>query len=170
MLHRKKLFIVLLFSSLHVPTNIYLFKVKNSANYVQRQQEKYQNVIDVVLVFLVLTLNIFHNFFSVSIVDFEQVNASWGYVSSMWKSYFSSICYLIKMNNFKKLKTKFSVIWWILTLLGNFLPCLCPSWNSIYFDFNLHKLFIYTLVYLYFCLIYHWKDQKGYLIEFASVI
>ena len=30
------------------------------------------------LVFL-LTLNIFHTFFSVSIVDFEQINASWGY-------------------------------------------------------------------------------------------
>ena len=35
------------------------------------------NVIDVVLVFLLLTLNIFHAFFSVSSVDFEQVNVSW---------------------------------------------------------------------------------------------
>ena len=32
---------------------------------------------DVVLVFLMLTLNIFHTFFSVSLVDFEQVNVSW---------------------------------------------------------------------------------------------
>ena len=31
---------------------------------------------DVVLVFLLLTLNIFH-FFSVSIVDFERVNVGW---------------------------------------------------------------------------------------------
>ena len=30
---------------------------------------------DVVLVFLLLTLNIFHTFFSASIVDFDQVNA-----------------------------------------------------------------------------------------------
>ena len=32
---------------------------------------------DVVLVFLLLTLNIFHTFSSVSIVDFELVNLSW---------------------------------------------------------------------------------------------
>ena len=32
---------------------------------------------DVVLVFLMLTLNIFHTFFSVSLVDFEEVNVSW---------------------------------------------------------------------------------------------
>ena len=31
---------------------------------------------NVVLVFLLLTLNIFHTFFSVYIVDFEQVNVS----------------------------------------------------------------------------------------------
>ena len=38
---------------------------------------KHQNdVTDVVLVFLLLTLNIFHKF-SVSIVDFEQVNITW---------------------------------------------------------------------------------------------
>ena len=30
-----------------------------------------------VLVFLLLTLNIFHTFFSVSIVEFELVNVSW---------------------------------------------------------------------------------------------
>ena len=32
---------------------------------------------DVGLVFLLLTLNIFHTFFYVSIVDIEQVNVSW---------------------------------------------------------------------------------------------
>ena len=47
------------------PANIYLFKVD----------------VDVFLVFLLLTLNIFHTFFySVSIVDFEQVNVSWLYI------------------------------------------------------------------------------------------
>ena len=35
------------------------------------------DAIDVVLVFLLLTLNIFDAFFSVSIVDFEQVNVNW---------------------------------------------------------------------------------------------
>ena len=38
---------------------------------------KYVDVSDVVLVFLLLILNIFHTFFSVSIVDFEQVNVCW---------------------------------------------------------------------------------------------
>ena len=35
------------------------------------------NVIDVVLIILLLTLNIFHTFSSVSIVNFEQVNVNW---------------------------------------------------------------------------------------------
>ena len=35
------------------------------------------DVNDIVLVFLLLTLNIFHSFFSASIVDFEQVNVCW---------------------------------------------------------------------------------------------
>ena len=46
-----------------------MFKVNNKNT---------RNVIDVVLVFLLLTLNIFHTFSSVSIADFEQVNISWG--------------------------------------------------------------------------------------------
>ena len=32
---------------------------------------------DVVLIFPLLTLNIFHNFFGGSVVDYQQVNASW---------------------------------------------------------------------------------------------
>ena len=35
------------------------------------------NIIDVVLVFLLSTSNLFHTFFSVSIVEFEQVNVCW---------------------------------------------------------------------------------------------
>ena len=38
---------------------------------------KTQNDVDVALVFSLLTLNIFHTFFSVSIVHFEKVNVSW---------------------------------------------------------------------------------------------
>ena len=45
--------------------------------YVQILQQKHQNDISEVLVFLFLTLNMFHIFSSLSIVDFEQVNASW---------------------------------------------------------------------------------------------
>ena len=37
------------------------------------------DVIAVVLMFLMLTLNIFHTFSSVSVVDFEQVNVIWVY-------------------------------------------------------------------------------------------
>ena len=43
------------------PVNIYLFQTKN----------------DVVLMFLLLTLNIFHTFSTVILVDIEQVNVSW---------------------------------------------------------------------------------------------
>ena len=35
------------------------------------------DVIDVVLMFLLLTLDIFHTFFGISIADFEHVNVSW---------------------------------------------------------------------------------------------
>ena len=42
-----------------------MFKINNKYTY------------DVVLVFLLVTLNIFDSFFSVSIVDFEEVNISW---------------------------------------------------------------------------------------------
>ena len=49
------------------PANIYMFKVNNKSRgvkYVQSKQWKHQNnVSDLVLVFLVLTLNIFHTFF-----------------------------------------------------------------------------------------------------------
>ena len=53
--------------------------LEKDVKYVQSQQYKHQNdATDVVLVFLLLTLNIFHTFFSVSYVDFEQVNfVSW---------------------------------------------------------------------------------------------
>ena len=52
------------------PANIYLFKVNN-----RNSRKKKWNMLKVdVLVFL--SLSIFHTFFSVSIVDFEQVNIS----------------------------------------------------------------------------------------------
>ena len=58
--------------------------MKKDAERVKSQQEKHQNnVTEVVQVFLVLTLNIFQTFFTVSLVDSEQVKATLGYVSSM---------------------------------------------------------------------------------------
>ena len=59
------------------PANIYLLKVSNRetgkrceicSKLTMKTPERCH---DVILVFLVLTLNIFHTFFSVSIVDFE---------------------------------------------------------------------------------------------------
>ena len=41
-----------------------------------------RTTLSVVLVSLLLTLNIFHTLSSVSIVNFEQVNAGWGVVKS----------------------------------------------------------------------------------------
>ena len=37
--------------------------------------------------FLLLTLNIFHAFFSVSVVDFEQVNVSWAVFTQIFSIY-----------------------------------------------------------------------------------
>ena len=61
MSRRKKSLYKIISKSIHVDTaNIYLFKVS-----------------DVVLVFLLLTLNIFHTFSSASMVDFEKVKVNW---------------------------------------------------------------------------------------------
>ena len=65
------------------PANIYLFKVNNRS--VRQRCEicftltikTPEHVSDVVLVFLLLTLNIFHTYFNVYIVVFEQVNVIW---------------------------------------------------------------------------------------------
>ena len=45
-----------------------MFKVNN---------KKKKNVTDVVLVFLLLSLNKFYTLFSISIIHFEQVNVNW---------------------------------------------------------------------------------------------
>ena len=49
----------------HYPPKMYLFKVNNFVN--------------VVLVFLLFTLNIIHTFFWRFFVDFETVNVTWKY-------------------------------------------------------------------------------------------
>ena len=57
---------------------------------------------DVILVFLLLTLNRFHTFSSVSIVDFEQVNVSRGvYVNNWNKKAKSPKLVLIQGKNIK---------------------------------------------------------------------
>ena len=64
------------------PTNIYLFKV-NNRNTIKRCEIcskltiKTPERLDVALVFLLLTLNIFHTLSTVSIVYLEEVNVSW---------------------------------------------------------------------------------------------
>ena len=64
------------------PANIYLFKVNNRNT---GKKCEYKNVIDVALVFLLLTLNRFHTFSGVTIVNLEQVIRSWLHVSlSRW--------------------------------------------------------------------------------------
>ena len=55
--------------SREILANIYLFKVN--------KKNPTRMALDVSLIFLLLTLNIFHTFYSVSIVGFEQVNVSW---------------------------------------------------------------------------------------------
>ena len=49
--------------------------IEKDKTYVQSLQKRQQNdVINIVMVDLSLTLNIFHTFFSAFIVDFEQLN------------------------------------------------------------------------------------------------
>ena len=62
-------------SASHIPAGIYLLKVNNRNNKDTRK---------IVLVSLLLTLNIFHTFSSVSIVDFEHVMAGWDEVMSVF--------------------------------------------------------------------------------------
>ena len=55
--------------------------LEKGVKYVQSYQQKHQNV---VLEFVLLTLNIFHTFFSCfSIFDFGQVNVSWVVVTRL---------------------------------------------------------------------------------------
>ena len=69
--------------------NIHMFKVtietiEEGVKYVQSQQIKYRNdVIYVVLVFLLLTVNIFHTFFHCFYYYFEQVKVSWGKLETL---------------------------------------------------------------------------------------
>ena len=61
------------------PANLYLFKT-NNRNLSKRCEvcsKLRNNVVNVVLVFSLLTLNILHTFYSVSIVDFKHVDVSW---------------------------------------------------------------------------------------------
>ena len=45
--------------------------------YVQIQQERQQHGVNEILLMSLLTLNRFYAFSGISVVDFEQVNASW---------------------------------------------------------------------------------------------
>ena len=65
------------------PANIYLLKVSNRSTRKRCEIcskltiKTPEDVLDVVLVFLLLTLKIFHALSSVSFVNFGQVNVSW---------------------------------------------------------------------------------------------
>ena len=45
--------------------------------YVQIQQQRQQQGVNEILLMSLLTLNRFYTFSGISVVDFEQVNASW---------------------------------------------------------------------------------------------
>ena len=59
--------------------------------YVHGEQESYWNDVGVVLVNFLLTIDIFHNFFRVFIVDFEQV-----YVCAYFKTFIPNPLFDIK--------------------------------------------------------------------------
>ena len=62
--------------------NVYVLKftintLEKVMKYVQSELQNYQSdANDIVFVYLLLPLNMFHTFSSVSVVDFEQVNIS----------------------------------------------------------------------------------------------
>ena len=72
-----------LFFFCHLATKMYFFKVNNRKTSRKRcvnivkVNNKNIRTTDVVLIFLLLTLNIFHTFICFFILDFEQVNVSW---------------------------------------------------------------------------------------------
>ena len=69
-----------IFTGKHLPANIYLFKVNNRNTRKRCEIFKVNNKntkTTVVLVFLLLTLNIFQPFSNVCIVYSEQVNLTW---------------------------------------------------------------------------------------------
>ena len=68
---------ILTYESRYIPANIYLLKVNTRRCEKCNDKNTRTTSLNVVLVFLLLTLNIFHFFSSVSIVDFEQVIVSW---------------------------------------------------------------------------------------------
>ena len=67
---------------------------------------------DVVLVFLLLTLNIFHSVFSVSIVGFEQVNVSWVFfeLKNIWIKFQIQELKKFKISNFQEIFSKIAPI------------------------------------------------------------
>ena len=65
--------------SIHVSSTSNLWQLTATCNLLFK--EGFEN--EVVLVFLLLTLNIFHTLFSVSIVEFEQVNVSWDRINPL---------------------------------------------------------------------------------------
>ena len=64
------------------PLNIYLFNVnnRNTIKGMKDVQSQWRSTI-------FLSLNIFHTFFCVSVVDFEQVNVSWVLITEMWRPF-----------------------------------------------------------------------------------
>ena len=71
----------------YIPSRYLLFqsyqrKRQNSEKSVESQQQKHQNdLIDVVLMYFLLTLNIFHTLFCCFHCCFERVNAGWIYAN-----------------------------------------------------------------------------------------
>ena len=70
------------------PASIYLLKVNNRntrprSEICSKLTKKHQNVIDIVLASLLLTVNKCTHFSSASIVDFKQVNVGWDLMGTL---------------------------------------------------------------------------------------
>ena len=105
-----------------------MFKV-NNRNIRKRWIKTPEDVVDAVLVFLLLTLNIFHTFSSVSIVDFQQVNGSWA-INNQSTSFWSPFV------DFEQIQRNNLML--LFTILNRYLPSDFPQgiWGRSLWRFN----------------------------------
>ena len=107
-------------------------RFKNSSKYCNKTRITRittNNDVDVVLMFLLLTLNMFHTFFStVSIVDFQRVNVSW-VLDYMWVFFVQCV---------KNLSEKFKAD--LLTVCSYHVTYVLKSESTLYSCLNVKEL------------------------------
>ena len=131
------------FEKSHLPANIYLFKVNNRHSRKRNKICSWRHH-DVVLVFSLLTFNIFHTFSTVSIADFEQVDVSWVSTSHPNQRL------LVKSQQLKHQNFDLFFFFFSLNWSRYFLSKILNFWKGVLIFHNL-KVHITTLTFLSSC-------------------